>query len=140
MGEEEGDYRVAIIAGLLLMLILSWFPPFGIIIAGFLIGFIAAKAKEGAIIATILAALGAIIQITFVTKVLPVLGVGLYLLGVVPLSFPALLSAFGPVSDVLVGIGSTLMGVPIAGGVAIFALYCLLGAVGGFLGGLVRHR
>ncbi len=140
MGEEEGDYRVAIIAGFVLMLVLSWFPPFGIIIAGFLIGFIAAKAKEGAIIAAILAAVGAVIQITFVTKVLPLLGVGLVLLGIVPLTFEGLLGAFGPFSSVLIDVGGTLFGVPIAGGVAIFALYCSLGAVGGILGGLVKHR
>lgn len=137
---EEGDQRVALVAGFILMLVLSWFPPFGIIIAGFLIGFIAARAKEGAIIAAILAAVGAIIQITFVTKVLPLLGVGLFLLGIVPLTFEGLLSAFGPLSTVFISIGGTLVGTPIAGGLAVFSLYCILGAVGGFLGGLVRHR
>ncbi len=140
MGVEEGDYRVAVIAGFILMLVLSWFPPFGIIIAGFMIGFLAAKAKEGAIIATILAAIGAIIQITFVTKVIPLLGIGLVLLGIVPLTFQGLLGSFGPLSDILFGVGGTLFGVPMAGGLAIMALYCLLGAVGGFLGGLVKHR
>jgi len=140
VGAEEGDYRVALIAGFILMLVLCWFPPFGIIIAGFLIGFIAAKAKEGAIIAVILAAVGALIQITFVTKVLPLLGVGLFLLGIVPLTFEGLLSSFGPLSTVLMTVGGTLFGVPIAGGLAIFALYCTLGALGGFLGGLVKHR
>jgi hypothetical protein len=140
VGAEEGDYRVALVAGFILMLVLSWFPPFGIIIAGFLIGFIAAKPKEGAIIATILAAVGALIQITFVTKVLPLLGVGLFLLGIIPLTFETLLSTFGPLSTILIGVGGTLFGVPIAGGLAIFVLYCILGAVGGFLGGLIKHR
>ena len=140
MGAEEGDSRVALIAGFILMLVLSWFPPFGIIIAGFLIGFIAAKPKEGAIVATILAAVGALVQITFVTKVLPLLGVGLFLIGIVPLTFQALLSSFGPLSTVLFGLGGTLYGVPIGGGIAIFVLYCMLGALGGFLGGLVKHR
>lgn len=140
MGAEEGDYRVALIAGFILMLVLSWFPPFGIIIAGFFTGFVAAKAKEGAIIATILAAVGALIQITFVTKVIPLLGVGLVLLGFIPLTFQALLSSFGPLSTILLNLGGTLLGAPIAGGLAIFALYCILGAIGGFLGGLVKHR
>lgn len=137
---DEGDQRVALIAGFIFMLVLSWFPPFGVIIAGFLIGFIAARAKEGAIIGAILAAVGAIIQITFVTKVIPFLGIGLYLLGVIPLTFGALLSSFGPLSTVLISIGGTLIGTPLAGGLAVFALYCVFGGVGGFLGGLVRHR
>ena len=130
---EEGDRRVAIVAGFMLMLVLSWFPPFGIIIAGFLIGFIAARAKEGAIIAAILAAVGAIIQITFITRVVT-------LLGILPLTFGALLNSFGPLSTVFTSIGGTLIGAPFAGGLAFFAFYCILGAVGGFLGGLVRHR
>ncbi len=140
MGVEEGDYRVALIAGFLLMLVLSWFPPFGIIIAGFLIGFIAAKPKEGAIIGAIIAAVGAVIQITFVTKVLPLLGIGLSLIGIVPLTFGALISSLSPLSTVLIDVGGSLLGTPIAGGVAVFTLYCILGAVGGLLGGLVRHR
>ena len=140
MGMEEGDQRVALIAGFIFMLVLSWFPPFGVIIAGFLIGFIAARAKEGAIIGVILAAVGAIIQITFVTKVVPFLGIGLTLLGIVPLTFGALLSSFSPLSTVLISVGGTLVGAPLAGGLTFFALYCILGAVGGFLGGLVRHR
>ena len=137
---EEGDQRVALIAGFIIMLVLSWFPPIGVILAGFLIGFIAARAKEGAIIAAILAAVGAIIQITFITKVVPLLGIGLTLLGIVPLTFGALLGSFGPLSTVLINIGGTLVGIPLAGGLAFFALYCILGAVGGFLGGLMRHR
>lgn len=122
------------------MLVLSWFPPYGIIIAGFLIGFIAGKAKEGAIVGAVLAAVGAIVQITFVTKVIPLLGLGLVVLGIVPLTFGGLLGSFGPLSDILMGFGSTLVGTPLAGGLVVFSLYCILGAFGGLLGGLVNHR
>ena len=106
MSRENGDYRVALVAGFIFMLILSWFPPFGIIIAGFLTGFISEKAKEGGILGAILAAVGALIQITFVSKILPILGLGISVLGL--------------------------------GGPALFSLYCILGALGGFFGGLVR--
>ena len=78
----------------------------------------------------VLAAIGAIIQITFLAKVLPVIGTSISVLG--------LLSNFGPLSNLFLGFGAFLAGTDLGGGVALFSLYCILGAVGGFLGGIVR--
>ncbi len=136
--EREGDTRIALIAGFIFTVILCWFPPFGIIISSLLTGFIAAKPKEGTVFGAILAALGAVIQITFVTKVLPILGIAVEALGFVPFSLPGILNAFGPLSDIFTGIGGFLVGTTLGGGLALFMLYCALGALCGFIGGIVR--
>ncbi len=121
------------------MLVLSWFPPYGIVIAGFLTGLIAARAREGAIMGAILAAVGALIQIAFVTKVLPFIGVGLTLLGFVPLTLNGLLlNAFGPLYNVFFGLGGSVAASDPRGSVALFTFYCFLGGLGGLIGGLIR--
>ncbi len=132
MSEKEGDDRLALMAGLIFMLVLSWFPPLGIIIAGFLIGIISRKAREGAVIGAVLAALGALIQITFVSRLAPLLGPFVSVTG--------LLSFFGPLSDIFLALGGFIGGggTELSRVVALFSLYCISGALGGFLGGLVR--
>lgn len=136
---REGDNRLAIIAGILFMLVLSWVPPIGVIIAGFLIGFIAKDPRDGAAIAAVLALLGAAVQIVFLTKVVPILGLGITLLGFLPLNLEGFVHAFGPLAGIFLGLGNLLAGAGAGENiVTLLLLYILLGALGGFLGGLIK--
>lgn len=135
---RDGDTTIAAAAGFFFMLILSWFPPIGIIIAGLLIGYIAARPKQGAFIAAILALFGALLQILFISKVLPLLGTAITLLGIIPLTIPGLLSRFGFLASPFFTLGGILMGSQFAASIALILTYALLGAVGGFAGGLIK--
>jgi hypothetical protein len=126
------------VAGFFFMAVLSWFPPIGAIIAGLIIGYIAAKAIPGAVISAILASVGAVVQILFISKVLPILGIAIVLIGFIPLSVPGLLARFGFVATPFFALGSTLIGSQLAANFALILTYALLGAVGGFAGGLVK--
>jgi hypothetical protein len=121
---EEADYRVALFAGFLFMVILSWFPPFGLIIAGFLIGILSAKPKEGALLGGVLAGVGALIQITFSERVVPLIGI--------------IVSIPGLFNNAVLGFGGFLTAPGVEADMALFSVYCILGAIGGLIGGLFR--
>ncbi len=129
MAEGVGDDRAALVAGSIISITLGRFPPYGIIIAGFLVGFISAKPREGSIIAGILAILAAVVQLVVLNDLIPFFSLGA----------SSLLSGFDGLSDVLVNAISPMLGMQTADSVIIYVLYFLFGALGGFLGSLVRH-
>lgn len=126
---KEGDDRVALVGGSIVSIVLARFPPFGVIIAGFLVGFISMKPREGSVIAGVLAMLGAAVQLAVLNNLIPFISLGA----------SSLLSGFDGVSDILVHAFNPALGVQTAESVVVYLLYFLFGALGGFLGSLVRH-
>ncbi len=125
----EGDDRVALVGGSIVSIVLGRFPPFGVIIAGFLVGFISMKPKEGSIMAGVLAILAAVVQLAVINNLIPFVSLGA----------SSLLSGFDGLSDILVNAISPALGVQTADSVVVYLLYFLFGALGGFLGSLVGH-
>jgi hypothetical protein len=118
-----------LVAGAIVSITLGRFPPFGIIIAGFLVGFISMKPKEGAIMAGALAILAAVVQLAVLNNLIPFFSLGA----------SALLSGFDGLSDLFVNAFTPSLGVQTANSVTVYVLYFLFGALGGFTGGLLRH-
>lgn len=87
------------------------------------------KPREGSIIAGVLAILGAAVQLAVLNNLIPFISIGA----------SSLLSGFDGLSDILVNAISPTLGVQRADSVVVYLLYFLFGALGGFLGSLVRH-